>query len=470
MIQAFFRSANAFARFTLISLCCFALTAFTYAQQPAAKRALVISIDGLDTRYIQDPDKYGLKIPTLRKLMANGVTARGMRSVYPSVTYPNHTALVTGTTPGRNGIVGNGIFEDPSGTRTGAWFWYSTSIKADTLWDSASRSGMTVGSVSWPVSVGAGDWNVPEIWAPGGSVVESRRVTSENSRPRGLVEEIERADRALYASVTGDEGDDMRTRFAEYIIRNKAPNLMLVHIFDLDHFEHDHGPFTREALAILEKTDGYVARMLKAYEEAGILSETAVFVTSDHGFKPISKNINPGVLLAREGLADVETFKDDSGRDRSVVRSWKAAVYPNAAYCAVYVRDQKDDETLGRLRSMFKALEGKDGSGIYKVYDATEVRSMGGDPLAVLVLDPAEGFSCGGSYSGEYITDTSSKGTHGYHPERDDFLASFIASGAGVLRRGKIDVINMIDVGPTVASVLGIELRDAIGEAVALGR
>ncbi|QQS41277.1 MAG: alkaline phosphatase family protein [Acidobacteriota bacterium] len=470
MTPNFPKYIRVFARLTLISICCFVLAVFAHAQQPGAKRALIISIDGLDTRYIQDPDKYGLKIPTLRRLIANGVTAKGMRSVYPSVTYPNHTALVTGTTPSRNGIVGNGIFEDPAGTRTGAWFWYSTSIKADTLWDSASRAGMTFGSVSWPVSVGAGDWNVPEIWAPGGSVVESRRATSENSRPRGLVEEIERADRDLYSGVTADEGDDMRTRFAEHIIRNKAPNLMLVHIFDLDHFEHEHGPFTKEAISILEKTDGYVARMLKAYEEAGTLQETAVFITSDHGFKPISKNINPGVLLAREGLADVETVKDDSGRDRTAVKTWKAAVYPNAAYCAVYVKDWKDEASLGQLRTMFKELEGKEGSGIHKVYDATEVRLMGGDPLAAFVLDPADGYSCGGSYGGEYITETGSKGTHGYHPDRNDFLASFIASGPGVTRRGKIDVIDMIDVGPTIAKLLGIELRDATGKAVELGR
>ena len=47
-----------------------------------AKRALVISLDGLDVRYLADPDKYSLKIPTLRHLMRNGVTSRGVYSVY----------------------------------------------------------------------------------------------------------------------------------------------------------------------------------------------------------------------------------------------------------------------------------------------------------------------------------------------------------------------------------------------------
>lgn len=444
------------------------LSAAAYGQQAMPKRALIVSIDGLDIRYLQNPDNYRLRIPTLRKLMENGVTARGVRSVYPSVTYPNHTSIVTGTTPAKHGIVGNGLFEDPAGPRTGAWFWYSTSIKADTLWDAASRRGMTSGAVSWPVSVGAADWNVPEIWVPGGSVVDSRRSISSNARPRGLVEEIERATKDLYVKWTADEGDDARTKMAEYIIESKRPSLMFVHIFDLDHFEHSFGPFSRQAKNILEKSDGYVARMLKAYRKAGMLEDTAVFIVSDHGFKPTTKNINPGVLLAKEGLATIETTQDGSGRKLTTVKDWKAAVYPNAAYCAIYVKDWKDEATLARIGEIFGGMEGKPGSGIRKLYDATAIRAMGGDQRAAFAIDPADGFSCGGSYGGEYITDSFSRGNHGYAPDRENYLASFIASGAGVTRRGKIDVISITDIAPTVADLLKIELLNATGKAVSL--
>ncbi len=444
------------------------LPATAAAQQPGPKRVLIISIDGLDTRYVQDPDKYKLRIPTLRKLMANGVTAAGVRSVYPSVTYPNHTSLATGATPAKHGIVGNGVFEDPAGPRTGAWFWWAKDIRSDTLWDAASRKGMTVGLVSWPVSTGAGDWNIPEIWVPGGSAVESRREVSRNARPRGLVEDIERTAANLYENVTADENDDLRTKFAEYIVTQKMPGMMLIHIADLDHFEHDYGPFTPEAIQILEKSDGYVARILKAYETAGILKETAVFITSDHGFKPISNSINPGVLMTREGLVTVETTRDSAGRERASVKDWKAAVYTNAAYCGIYVKDWNDEDTLGKLRGMFKELEGKPGSGIDKVYDAAEVRAVGGDPRAAFVLDPADGYSCGSSYAGEYITPNSTKGNHGYHPDRPDFLASFIASGPGIERGRKIGTLRMIDIAPTIARLLGIDLIGAEGEAAGL--
>lgn len=83
----------------------FASPAVTPAQ-PQAKRAIIISLDGLDVRYLKKRDEYGLKIPTLRRLMKDGVMAQVV-GVYPSVTYPSHTSIVTGTTPERHGIYGS---------------------------------------------------------------------------------------------------------------------------------------------------------------------------------------------------------------------------------------------------------------------------------------------------------------------------------------------------------------------------
>ncbi len=450
-----------------ITFACLVFAAGISAQQPTARRSLIISLDGLDTRYVSEPDKYGLKIPTLRKLMANGVTARGVFSVFPSVTYPNHTSLVTGANPSKHGIVGNGIFEPPDQKQTGSWYWYARDIKTDTLWQSAKRAGKTVGLVSWPVSVGAGDWNIPEIWVPGGNALQSRKRIAENAVPTGLLEEIEKKVPDLYRSFTADESDDTRTRVTEYILTEKRPDVTLVHLADLDHFEHEFGPFTPEALSMLEKADGYVARLLAALERAGTANETAVFITSDHGFKPISRQLNPGVLLRNAGLVESKTEKDEKGVGQ-VVTSWKAAAHANGASCAIYLKDPNDKETLKKLREIFEPLEGRADSGIHKVLDANEIKRTGSNPAAVLMLDPADGFTCGNNYFGEFNVASNSKGMHGYLPTRPDFFASFIASGAGVNRRGKIDYMQMSDAAATIAATLGLRLNDAIGKAADL--
>ena len=53
----------------------------------AVPPVLVISVDGLHPAYITEADRYGLKVPALRRLMQQGAHARGVVGVVPTVTY-----------------------------------------------------------------------------------------------------------------------------------------------------------------------------------------------------------------------------------------------------------------------------------------------------------------------------------------------------------------------------------------------
>ena len=48
-------------------------------------------------------------MPTLRRLAARGAVAEGMRPVNPTVTWPNHTSMITGVTPAKHGVMFNGL-------------------------------------------------------------------------------------------------------------------------------------------------------------------------------------------------------------------------------------------------------------------------------------------------------------------------------------------------------------------------
>src|SRR5829696_5577201 len=74
---------------------------------PPHPRVVMISIDGLMPETYLDPDRLGLRVPTLRALHARGAFARGVESVFPTVTYPSHTTIVTGVPPSVHGIVTN---------------------------------------------------------------------------------------------------------------------------------------------------------------------------------------------------------------------------------------------------------------------------------------------------------------------------------------------------------------------------
>src|ERR1700753_3649615 len=79
-----------------------------------AASVLMVSIDGLPPGDVVEARKRGHKSPTLRGLMAAGSYATGVRNVLPTVTYPNHTTLITGVWPARHGIAANEVF-DPLG-------------------------------------------------------------------------------------------------------------------------------------------------------------------------------------------------------------------------------------------------------------------------------------------------------------------------------------------------------------------
>src|SRR5580700_5929479 len=73
----------------------------------AAQPLVVISVDGLDNRYLLNADQLGLKIPTLRKLMREGQFSRGVIGIVPTVTWPSHTTIITGVDPVTHGILSN---------------------------------------------------------------------------------------------------------------------------------------------------------------------------------------------------------------------------------------------------------------------------------------------------------------------------------------------------------------------------
>ncbi len=389
-------------------------------RQARARRALIISIDGLDARYLNRRDEYGLKIPNLRRLIAEGAQARGVISVFPSVTYPAHTTIVTGAHPLRHGIYGNERADAQATARYREWYWYARDIRAETLWDAARKEGLKVGLVSWPVGVGAGDYSIAEVIRFGGTLSDTLARIKENSIPRGIVEEVERRDPALYAQANKDEQDDMRTRMAEYLIGEKRPDLLFVHLFDLDHFEHSKGPFTPEAFSILEKSDAYIGRILEAARAAGTLSETAIFIVSDHGFMPVSKQFQPGVLLERAGLVKVREERDEKGKAYTVVTEWRALPIITNGSCSIILRDERDRETLRRVREIFRPLAGRKDSGIAAVPDKARLRRLGANPRVALMLDGADGFSFGTNYTGDVITENPDRGAHGYLPTRPD--------------------------------------------------
>lgn len=443
------------------SLC---LLVFLIAAAVAAHAApvLMISIDGLKPEYVTHADEHGLRIPTLRRFLSEGTYADGVIPVLPSVTYPDHTTLITGVWPAVHGIYNNALF-DPERKFDGAWNWYAESIRVRTLWDAAHQAGIGTASVSWPVSVNATsvDTLIPEYWrasAAGSGNAQDVYLMEAISRPVGLLAEQEkRLGAYMRGNDTTVEGDRTRTRFSLDILEHEKPGFMTIHLSSLDESEHLSGPFSEEADRTLEAVDEMVGQLI----EAALKNDpnTVVVIVSDHGFASVEHALNVGIPFLQAGL--VEMGKNPQG-GAPVVTSWKAEPWATGGAAAILLNDPADAATKEKVRVLLEKLAADPRNGIASVLDADAVRKLGGFPDAAFVVALKPGYVTGGALSGALVTDAPPvKGTHGYVPTFPEMHASFFAMGHGIARGRDVGVIDMRRIAPTVAAVLGVSLPAA---------
>jgi predicted AlkP superfamily pyrophosphatase or phosphodiesterase len=421
------------------------------APQPI-RHVILISIDGLMPFAYLSPDAYGLQVPTLRELARNGAWSEGAKSVFPSLTYPVHTSMVTGTNPGTHGIVTNDAW-DPLDENDAGQRWYTADIRATPLWDAARARGLRTALVYWPVTVGArATAIVPEYWRAGTG--EDVKLVYALSTP-GLLEAVEKRFPNFRAGFTPPAvRDESLADIAVHLIETVRPHLTLLHMFEVDREQHYGGLFSRRALDAIENADRQITRVIAAAKKAGIWEQTVLVVVSDHGFLSAAKRVRPGVLLREKGLVTLD--------ERNRIKDWKAVVMTGGGQAYVYVRDPADQETRKTVLETFAAAAGKPGSGIGRIYTQEEIRSKGGDPEAFLAMEAAVDFGFSRGYYGDYTLASPTLASHGYDPERPEMRASLLIYGRGIVP-GPISDARLIDVGPTVAKWLDLSLPQAEG-------
>ena len=415
------------------------------AQKAPGRALLVISIDGMRPDYVSGADQHNLKIPNLRHIRDTGSHASGVRGVLPSVTYPSHTTLITGVWPAKHGIPANTTF-DPLGTNLSGWFWYSEDIRVPTLWEAAAKAGYVVGSVSWPVTVGARGitWLIPEYWRA--SNAEDLKLIRAISTP-GMVKEFEPQTGPYETNLNNAvPGDWARTRYAEAIIRRKHARFVTVHLAALDHLEHESGPFSPEANATLEEIDRMVGTLERAMQDES--RNAAICIVSDHGFAAIDHQLNIAVPFIKAGFVTM------SGGKAPTVKDWTAEPWVSGGMAQVVLKDPRDQKTKMAVEKMLNELAADPANGIARILNRTEVAAMGGGGDAEFAIDMKPGFSLGGALDGPVVQAIKPGGTHGYAPSHAEMLASFLISGPGIRANFDLGEIDMRSIAATLASYL----------------
>lgn len=426
------------------------------ATQSASPPVVLISIDGLRPDYVLEADAHGLRIPNLRRLLAGGAHATGVAGVLPTVTYPSHTTLVTGVSPCRHGIVANTTF-DPLGRNHGGWYWYAEDIKVPTLWDAAARAGMVTSNVDWPVTVGARiTYNIAQYWrtdvpdAPDDAKLERALSTP------GLLAEAERAVGPYPSGYAyGVTEDRRRAAFNAYLLRKKKPRLHLCYFSGLDEEQHRGGPMSPGTWETLEALDGLVGQVRAAAEEAGD-GKAVVAVVSDHGFARTARELELGEALRQAHV-----------NDEGTAAAWKVSVWNCGGSAAIVLRDPGDEETRTAVAAVLRGLAEAPDSPIDRVLVGDDARRAGGFPGAAFVVGVKSDARIGAAMDGGPIVRRAMvAGTHGFLSANREMDGTFLISGPRIAAGRDLGRIDMRDVAPTLAGVLGVALPEAEGRDV----
>lgn len=441
-----------------------AVVALAVAAVPAARQArgpdtsnhvVIITLDGFAGWALDDPY---LPVPTLRALAARGATAKGMRPVNPSVTWPNHTSIVTGVTPAKHGVLFNGILVRDPGVppRVEPWRDKSEMVRVPTLYDVAHQAGLTTAQVDWVAILNASavTWEFPER-------PERPDTKPEIGREMVKAGALSQADLDAFATRNITWRDDVWTNAALHILRAHRPNLLLFHLLALDSTQHRYGPRTPAAMTSMALLDAQVARLVRTLEETGLMARTTIFVLSDHGFRSVKRQMFPNAALSKAGLLKVVDGK---------ITATDAYVVPEGGAALVYVTvPDPAGEILGRTKQALAGLEGIDTviePGDFAQYGLPQPAAN--PQMGALFLTAKDGYAFAAAAGEKTVGDAAegSLGAHGYVSTDPDIQSLFIASGRGIKRGVKLDTVNNVDVAPTAATLLKLQMKDVDGRVL----
>ncbi|HSV05969.1 MAG TPA: ectonucleotide pyrophosphatase/phosphodiesterase [Candidatus Binatus sp.] len=256
-------------------------------------RVYIVLVDALDASFVSEQ-----LTPHLWQL-ATAPDARGAfyphaQAIMPSVTNPNHAAVMTGTYAEAHGIVGNLLWNRTSGTPTRS---EGADLEVETLY--------TVVEKERPSLTTAGVFGKARLVSLFGN------VPGRQHRPDVLWGDPESEEEPIDPRA-GFASDERTMNEALRVITERDPDLLFVALPDVDRTAHLFGPASNQARRAVLEADRQLGRLVDLTRRLGIWNHLVLMVTADHGMESVEPDPSrryPIVLfgreLARAGLTDV---------------------------------------------------------------------------------------------------------------------------------------------------------------------
>lgn len=404
------------------------------------------------------------QLPHFKDFLKSGSHCKQVETIYPSVTYPCHTTIVTGNYPKNHGVVNN-TFLQP-GRVSPDWYWHRKHVRGTTLYDEAKKAGMKTAALLWPVTARANiDYNMPEIFAnrkyhhqiPVSLINGSKRYQLDMNRRFGH----------LRNGLNQPELDDFVLASTVHTIKNKKPHLLLVHFVDLDSQRHYHGFSSKEAVDALKRHDNRLGKIVQALKDADIYNDTTIAVLGDHSALDESKAIKLNVLFKENHLIEVDA--------KGKLKNWKAFCKSCDGSAYIYVKHASDSHTKEVVKRLLENLVHDETKGIEKIFSQKEAATMGADENCSFMVEARRGFYFNEEYEGTLLHEITDRDVrakrythacHGYSPEKEDYTTILMLAGKGIRQNAVVPSMHLVDEGPTFARLLGLNLGQTDGQVI----
>lgn len=384
-------------RFASVLLLCLLLAWGIGQAQSGGEQPYVVlvSLDGF--RYDYAARDHARNLLAMRD---NGAAARSLIPSFPSVTFPNHTSIITGLYPAHHGIVANAFF-DPvrrlsfdAGKSAANGSWYS----GVPLWVLAERQNIRTASESWLGSDAEIGGVRPSYWLPFDDEVPAAK------RMQKVLEWLR-----LPAA--------------------QRPHFLTLYLSDTDHAGHRYGPEALETRQAVARVDQVIGKLRDGIQALAL--PVNLIVVSDHGMQEADR------------VVDLRQYADLS----------KVRVVSSGPVALIYAPDPEARERV------YLALKGK--SRAFEVYRREETPAEWhytdnpriGD-LVVVAQQPCD----------LVASDSKPrKGNHGYDPRHFQTMQGiFYAIGPNIRPRARVDSFENIHIYPFLAKILHLQLPEKL--------
>ena len=414
-------------------------------------RLIVLSLDAVGSMNLP----YTNTLPHFRAFFKRAAGCGRVLSVYPSLTYPAHTSIVTGLYPARHGIVNNHKVQPEK--RKPDWLWQRRYIRGTTLYDEARKHGLRVAALLWPVTGRAKiRYNLPEVWAnqPWENQIS---VSMGNGSPLYQIDLYRRFGHMI-RGVSQPRLDNFVQASLLYTIRRFKPDVTFAHFTDVDSNRHIFGASALCIQDALQRHDRRLGELLSLLDALGMDQKTNVVILGDHCQKDVSMALYPNYWFRKKGWLTVE---------KGVVKSWRVLARECDGACYIYLKNRRDSELKEQVRRVLEKWRQEPSFGLERFFEQPEIERMGANRDCTFMLEAKDGFFYqnesdepfrqAGYGSGLHA------GTHGYLPDKAGYQTIFFGVGPDFVPGARIGSMSLVDEGPILARLLGVSLGNTDG-------